>query len=522
MLLEENLLRSLSKQFGVEVLSADAFESVPPEAVELVPESLARNYSLMPVAVDSEGRSLSVATADPLNVVARDELRHAAGMSIKIKLAPVRAIHEAIERHYAQVMSQTECHISISSYDAAAEETMDLRELRQRADLAPVIKLINHLLNQAILDRASDIHIEPYEGSTKVRLRIDGLLYDFTQVRHELHLAVVSRVKILANMDIAEHRLPQDGGFKVTSGAVDYDFRVSTIPTIYGEKVVLRLLEREKVTTHYTLDSLGFEPEQGEIFKQAIRRPWGMILITGPTGSGKTTTLHTALKIIRSPETNIVTVEDPVEYRQPGIQQVQVKPAIGLDFASALRSILRQDPNVIMVGEIRDLETAQMAVRAALTGHLLFSTLHTNDAVSTIVRLVNFGIEPHLVAAALTLAASQRLVRRICLKSKEPYEAAPPERELFGFMPEPPATLYRGRGCGSCRNTGYTGRIAVFELLPITSEVRQMITQGADLDRLRRYAEDSGMDSLRTSGLKKVAEGVTTIEEVLATSSEGA
>jgi type IV pilus assembly protein PilB len=530
LLLEENLIRSLSKQFSLEVLSANAFESISPQAVQLIPESLARNYSVMPVAIDGDGRGLTVATADPLNVVARDELHYATGLRIHFQLASRSTIQEAIERYYAQVSidrgleemaQQQELPISISPY-AAAEETVDLRELRQRADLPPVVKLINHLLNQAILDRASDIHIEPYEETTKVRLRVDGVLYDFTEVRRQLHLAVVSRVKILANMDIAEHRLPQDGGFNVTSGGVDYDFRVSTIPTIYGEKAVLRLLEREKITTHYTLESLGFEPEQIDVFKRAIQRPWGMILMTGPTGSGKTTTLHTALKMLRAPGTNIVTVEDPVEYRQPGIQQVQVKPAIGLDFARALRSILRQDPNIIMVGEIRDLETAQMAVRAALAGHLFFSTLHTNDAVSTIVRLVNFGIEPYLVAAALTLAASQRLVRQICLKCKEPYDTLPPERHLFAFLPTPPSTLYRGRGCAACRNTGYSGRIAVFDLLPITSEVRRMITQGADLDRLRRYAEDGGMDSLRTSGLKKVVEGITTIEEVLATCSEEA
>jgi type IV pilus assembly protein PilB len=303
----------------------------------------------------------------------------------------------------------------------------------------------------------------------------------------------------------------------VASGGVDYDFRVSTLPTIHGEKVVLRLLEREKITAKYTLEYLGFEAEQIEIFKRVIRLPWGMILLTGPTGSGKSTTLHTALKMIRSDQTNIVTVEDPVEYRQPGIQQVQVKPAIGLDFATVLRSILRQDPNIIMAGEIRDLETAQTAVRAALTGHLFFSTIHTNDAPSTIIRLRNIGVEPHLIAAALTLAAAQRLVRKICLKCKESYDSTPQEQDLFEFLPAPPATLFRGRGCTACRNTGYAGRLAIFELLPVNSGVRQIISHGGDLDLLREHMNNAKMDSLRTSGLKKVAAGVTTTEEVFAT-----
>jgi len=522
LLLEKNLMGSLAKQFGLQLLSDDAFETISPEIVRLIPETLARSYSV--IAVERENGTLSVATADPINVVALDDLSHATGLRINFKIASVSAIQKAIDRYYAQVsidrgleeMAQKEVAISISSA-TFVEEAVDLSELKQQALLPPVVKLINHLLHQAIMERASDIHIEPYEENTKVRFRIDGVLYDSTQVPRQLHLAVVSRVKILANMDIAERRLPQDGGFKVTSAGAEYDFRVGTLPAIYGEKVELRVLEKEGVNTHYTLESLGFEPEQLKIFKQVLNRPWGMILMTGPTGSGKSTTLHAALKIIRSPRSNIVTVEDPVEYRQPGIQQVQVKPAIGLTFATALRSILRQDPDIIMVGEIRDLETAQMAVRAALTGHLLFSTLHTNDAISTVVRLINIGIEPHLVAAALTLAASQRLVRKICPKCKEPYDPPPSEQKLFSFLPAPPSTLYRGRGCVSCRNTGYAGRVAVYEVLPITSKVRPMITEGTNLDILRRHAEEQGMDTVRRSGLKKAAAGTTTVEEVLTT-----
>ena len=284
----------------------------------------------------------------------------------------------------------------------------------------------------------------------------------------------------------------------------------------------MRLLEKEGITTHYSLESLGFEPEQLKIFEPIIRRPWGMILMTGPTGSGKSTTLHSAITALRSPRTNIIAVEDPVEYHNPGIQQVQVRPMIGFDFAQALRAILRQDPDIIMVGEIRDLETAQMAVRAALTGHLLFSTLHTNDAVSTVMRLINIGIEPHLVSAALTLAAAQRLVRKICLRCREPYDPAPSEQAVFDFLPAPPKILYQGKGCTACRNTGYSGRVAVYELFPITQRVRYIINEQARLEELRRCAAEEGMEALRRSGLRKAAAGITTVEEIFATCIEEA
>jgi len=522
---EEKLTQVLARQFGLEALSANAFEVISPQVAKLIPDSLAKHYCVIPVG--REDGALNVATADPLNIVARDDLVHATGLQINFKLAPLSVIQMAIDRYYGQFsfgrgleeMGLKDVSISIQS-QAPTEEAVDLRELKQQADLPPVVKLINYLLGQAITDAASDIHIEPYEEDTKVRFRIDGILHDFTQVSRQLHLAVVSRIKILANMDIAERRLPQDGGFKVTLGGLEYDFRVSSLPTIYGEKVVLRVLEKEGVTNHYTLELLGFEPEQLEIFKQAIYRPWGMILMTGPTGSGKSTTLHTALKIIRSPRTNIVTVEDPVEYHQPGIQQVQVRPMIGLDFAQSLRSILRQDPDIIMVGEIRDLETAQMAARAALTGHLVFSTLHTNDAVSTFIRLTNIGVEPHLIAACVTLVAAQRLVRKICSKCKEAYTPPPSEQALFDFLLAPPEVLYRGKSCPSCRNTGYSGRVGVYEMFPVTPKLRQAITEGANLEVLSDLAAKAGTDSLHRNGLKKAAQGITTVEEVLATCGE--
>jgi len=521
---EEKLTEALARQFGLEVLSTDAFDVISPQVVNLIPDRLAMNYCVIPIG--REDGALDVATADPLNVVAQGDLAQVTGLNINFKLAPLNIIQEAIDRYYThsidrglQEMALGDVPISITS-EVPTEDAVDLRELKQQADLPPVVKLINYLLSQAITEAASDIHIEPYEENTKVRFRIDGILHDSTQVSRQLHLAVVSRIKILSNLDIAERRIPQDGGFKVTLGGLEYDFRVSTLPTIYGEKVVLRVLAKEGVTSLHTLESLGFEPEQLEIFKQAISRPWGMILMTGPTGSGKSTTLHTALKIIRSPRTNIVTVEDPVEYHQPGIQQVQVKPLIGLDFAQTLRSILRQDPDIIMVGEIRDLDTAQMAVRAAMTGHLVFSTLHTNDAISTFVRLVNIGIEPHLVAACVTMVAAQRLVRKICLKCKEPYTPPPSEQAFFDFMPGPPEILYRSKACPSCRNTGYSGRIAVYEIFALTPKVRQAITEGANLEVIRGLAAESGTGSLRQSGLKKAAAGMTTVEEVLATCME--
>jgi type IV pilus assembly protein PilB len=477
------------------------------------------------IAAERSGRRLIVATADPLNVMAMDDLRRATGLEVDFRIGPASAIQEAIEKTYRKVTQvvtseglddalKVDLGLNIGPATSAAEGVVDIKQLQTQADDPPVVRVVNYLLGRAALDGASDIHVEPHDDRTRVRYRIDGLLFDLLEIPRQLHLAVVSRIKIISRLDIAERRLPQDGSFSSRIHGQEFDFRVSTLPTLYGEKVVLRLLEKAAVVERYSIENLGFEPEQLELFLKGVRRPWGMVLITGPTGSGKSTTLHTALKFIKSPRKNIVTVEDPVEYRQPGIQQVQVKSEIGFDFARSLRSILRQDPDIIMVGEIRDQETAQIAVKAALTGHLVLSTLHTNDAVSTLIRLVNIGVEPFLVASAVNVAAAQRLVRKICKDCKEPYR--PSADELALFAPDPgPEVLYRGRGCKSCRNVGYAGRMALYEVFAVDSEVRRMLIDGADGDKIQRYAMGSGMVTLRKCGFRQAARGLTSLEEVL-------
>ncbi len=516
---EEVLLKYLGRQFRKEPITQHELESLDVDVVRLVPEEVARQYRI--IAVERHGRRLIVATADPLNVVALDDLRRATGLDVDFKIGPGLAIQEAIDKTYRRMVStegiddalRQDLGLSVGP-SSTSDESVDVQQLRSQAADPPVVKVVNYVLGRAAADGASDIHVEAYEDRTRVRYRIDGLLFDLLEVPRSLHLAVVSRLKIISRLDIAERRLPQDGSFASSIHGREIDFRVSTLPTMFGEKVVLRLLEKEAVVEQYTLESLGFEPEQHEMFMRGIRRPWGMVLLTGPTGSGKSTTLHTAIKAIKSPRKNIVTVEDPVEYRQPGIQQVQVKTEIGFDFSRALRSILRQDPDIIMVGEIRDAETAQIAVRAALTGHLVLSTVHTNDAVSTLVRLINIGVEPFLVATAVNVAAAQRLVKKICKRCKEPYQPGPEEIALFAPAPAP-EVLYRGRGCKDCRNIGYAGRMALYEVFGINAQVRRMVMDGVDGDQIRKYAADSGMVTLREAGFRRVILGDTTVEEVM-------
>jgi type IV pilus assembly protein PilB len=525
---EDMLLKYLGAQFRKESITRQDLAALDPDVVKLVPEEVARQYGV--IASQRSGRKLIVATADPLNVMALDDLRRATGLDVDFRIGPASAIQEAIEKTYRKVASAT---VSSEGLDDAlkvdlglnvaaqqAESAIDLRQLQSQADDPPVVRVVNYVLGRAALDGASDVHVEPHDDRTRVRYRIDGLLFDLLEVPRQLHLAVVSRIKIISRLDIAERRLPQDGSFGSRIHGQEFDFRVSTLPTVYGEKVVLRLLEKAAVVERYSIENLGFEKEQLEAFLKGIRRPWGMVLITGPTGSGKSTTLHTAIKFIKSPRKNVVTVEDPVEYRQPGIQQVNVKSEIGYDFSRALRSILRQDPDIIMIGEIRDQETAQIAVKAALTGHLVLSTLHTNDAVSTLVRLINIGVEPFLVASAVNVAAAQRLVRRICKECKESYR--PTQDELALFAPDPgPEVLYRGRGCKNCRNVGYAGRMALYEVFGVDAEVRRMLIDGADGDKIQRYAIESGMITLKKCGFRQAARGLTTLEEVLAVAADG-
>ena len=516
---EDCLLECLARQFRREPISREGLAALTPEVAKIVPEELARQHGV--IAIQQVDSHVIVATSDPVNVVAMDDLRRATGLEVDFKIGAAAAIREAIDRCYRLRSMEgvddallQDLGLSVVP-SSPTEEMVDLKQLRTQADDPPVVKLVNHLLGRAASDGASDIHVEPFEDKTRIRYRIDGLLYDLLEVPRHLHLAAVSRFKILSGLDIAERRLPQDGSFSIQIQGREIDFRVSTLPSLFGEKVVLRLLEKEAVVRQYTLESLGFWGDQLTLFTEAIRRPWGMILMTGPTGSGKSTTLHTAIKTINSPRRNIVTVEDPVEYRQPGIQQIQVKSEIGLDFARALRSILRQDPDVVMIGEIRDHETAQIAVRAALTGHLVFSTLHANDSISTLVRLINIGVEPFLVASAVTLAAAQRLVRKLCTECREGYPPTPEELALFP-ADQAPERLYRARGCKSCRNVGYAGRMAIYEVFSMNPDVRRMVLDGIDGDRIHKYAIASGMVTLRQSGLRKVAQGGTSLEEVLA------
>jgi len=517
---EEVLLKYLGAQFRKEAITQQDLASLDLDIVRLVPEEVARQYRI--IAAERHGRKLVVATADPLNVVALDDLRRATGLEVDFKIGPGWAIQEAIEKSYRRLISTEGIDEALrddprlsAAGQSALEESVDIQQLRTQAADPPVVKVVNYVLGRAAADGASDIHVEAHEDRTRVRYRIDGLLFDLLEIPRSLHLAVVSRLKIISRLDIAERRLPQDGSFASNIHNREIDFRVSTLPTLYGEKVVLRLLEKEAVIQHYTLENLGFEPEQLDVFMRGIRRPWGMVLLTGPTGSGKSTTLHTAIKAIKSPRKNIITVEDPVEYRQPGIQQVQVKNEIGFDFSRSLRSILRQDPDIIMVGEIRDPETAQIAVRAALTGHLVLSTLHTNDAVSTLTRLINIGVEPFLVATAMSVAAAQRLVKRICRYCKEPYR--PSAEEVAAFAPDPPPeVLYRGRGCKECRNIGYAGRFVLFEVFGINAQVRRMIIGGVDGETIKTYSADAGMMTLRQAGFRRVLQGQTTLEEVMA------
>jgi type IV pilus assembly protein PilB len=531
---DEEITALLSKQYGVPSIALGQFE-IDAAVIKLVPAETAQKYQIVPLS--RSGATLTIAMTDPTNVFAMDDIKFMTGYNVEPVVASETAVVEAIQHYYGRAATAPTSASALEVASRAIEEMPTLGEglgdvevledleeisaemLARQGEEAPIIKLVNVILMSAIQKGASDIHIEPYEKELRVRYRVDGLLYNIMQPPMKFRDAMASRIKIMAKLDIAEKRLPQDGRIKIRfqdNGATkDIDFRVSCLPTLFGEKIVMRLLDKDKLMLDMT--KLGFEPESLLKFEAAIQRPWGMVLVTGPTGSGKTNTLYSSISRINTPETNIMTAEDPVEFNLAGVNQVQVRENIGLNFAAALRSFLRQDPNIILVGEIRDFETAEIAVKAALTGHLVLSTLHTNDAPSTVNRLMNMGIEPFLVASSLNLVCAQRLVRRICKNCAEPHPTPAPALMQAGFSAEDASTVVpnRGRGCERCNNTGYKGRVGLYEVMEVTDDLRELILVGASALELRRKAVEEGMLTLRSSGLRKVKDGVTTIDEVV-------
>jgi len=548
---DEQITALLSKQYGVPSINLAQFK-IDPTIVKLVPTETARKYQIIPLS--RSGSTLTIAMTDPTNVFAMDDIKFMTGYTVEPVVASEIAITDAVEKYYPSgkggaaaagakggkggdgkpVTGSTlemasrgleELQASLGGGDADGVEVLEEMQeisaeaLARQGEDAPVVRLVNVVLMSAIQKGASDIHIEPYEKELRVRYRIDGILYNIMAPPMKYRDAIVSRIKIMSKLDIAEKRLPQDGRIKIryneSGEPKEIDFRVSCLPTLFGEKIVLRLLDKDKLMLDMT--RLGFEPESLAKFEAAIARPWGMVLVTGPTGSGKTNTLYSSIAKINTPETNIMTAEDPVEFNLAGINQVQVKENIGLNFAAALRSFLRQDPNIILVGEIRDFETAEIAVKAALTGHLVLSTLHTNDAPSTINRLMNMGIEPFLVASSVHLICAQRLVRRVCTECKEAAPQTPEALMQAGFNEEDAnsVTPMKGAGCERCNQTGYKGRVGLYEVMEIADELRELILVGASGLELRRKAVDEGMITLRASGLRKVKDGLTTIEEVV-------
>jgi type IV pilus assembly protein PilB len=514
---EEDLTQFLSKQYGVPAINLAEFD-IEPEVIALVSKDVAMRHKVVPV--NRAGNSLIVAMADPSNILAIDDLKFVTGYNIEVVVASEIGVTQALTRYYEksseaqleQVMNELQENVA---YEAVEEAEANANDLERASEDAPVVKLCNHILLSAINLGASDIHIEPYEKSYRVRCRVDGVLKELMQPPLKLKNALSSRLKIMARLDIAERRLPQDGRIKLKiGGGKEMDFRVSVLPTLFGEKIVMRLLDKGNLQLDMT--KLGFEPGQLQDFKTALEAPFGMVLVTGPTGSGKTTTLYSGLQELNTISDNISTAEDPVEFNLAGINQVQVSDAIGLTFAAALRSFLRQDPDTIMIGEIRDFETAEIAVKAALTGHMVLSTLHTNDAPSTITRLLNMGIEPFLVTAAVNLVEAQRLIRKICANCKEPVPTPKDELKLLGAKDEEidTATCFKGKGCERCGGGGYKGRIAVYEVMKFNEPLRELVLQGASAVELKAEAIRNGMRTLRMSGITKVCTGVSTVDEV--------
>jgi general secretion pathway protein E len=513
----EDVLKALAVQLQLPYLFRGELPAPLPVVKNLSPKYL-RQYTVCPVSVESG--ILTVATVDPLNPVIIDDLRQATGMDIRLVVSPPDAILEAIDRTYDGAASPLQRLVDGVEDEAGGEGEEDVNQLRDMAFEAPVVRLVNLLIETAAAAEASDIHIEPFEDTLRVRFRIDGLLYDQESPPRRLRDAVTSRIKLMAEMNIAERRLPQDGRIRVSLPNRRIDIRVSTMPTVHGESIVMRLLDRSSV--FLPLDRLGFAADTLQRFEQLIVRPHGIILVTGPTGSGKTTTLYGALDKINSSERKIITVEDPVEYQLKGVNQIPVKPKIGLTFATGLRHIVRQDPDVILVGEIRDLETVEIAIQASLTGHLVFSTLHTNDATGAIARLQDMGAEPYLIASVLEAVLAQRLVRRICSACRVDDHPAAADLEALGIPVEPGIQLVRGQGCDSCRGTGYRGRTGIYELFVINEDVRSLILRRASSREIRRQAVESGMSVLRLDGWAKACQGQTTVEEILRVTQEDA
>jgi type IV pilus assembly protein PilB len=544
---DDEITALLSKQYGVPSINLTQFE-IDPAVIKLIPPETAHKYQIVPLS--RAGATLTIAMTDPTNVFAMDDIKFMTGYNVEPVVASETAVIEAVLRYYPtgaakpgpKAGAQPSAAATPSGPSALDMATRGLEELQALGDAgdvevleelqeisadalakqgeeAPVVRLVNVVLMSAIQKGASDIHIEPYEKELRIRYRIDGILYNIMSPPMKFRDAISSRLKIMAKLDIAEKRLPQDGRIKIrfsdNGQQKEIDFRVSVLPTLFGEKIVMRLLDKDKLMLDMT--KLGFEQESLNKFEAAILRPWGMVLVTGPTGSGKTNTLYSSISKVNTPETNIMTAEDPVEFNLVGVNQVQIRENIGLNFAAALRSFLRQDPNIILVGEIRDFETAEIAVKAALTGHLVLSTLHTNDAPSTINRLMNMGIEPFLVASSVHLICAQRLVRRVCANCKEPHATPAPAMIHAGFTPEESESVkpMKGKGCERCNNSGYKGRVGLYEVMEVAEELRELILVGASGLELRRKAIDEGMITLRRSGLRKVMDGVTTVEEVV-------
>jgi type IV pilus assembly protein PilB len=551
----------LSRQYGVPSINLELFQ-IEDATIKLISQEVALKYTVLPIS--KVGATLTLAMADPTNVFAMDDIKFMTGLNVEPVIASETSIQIAVGKYYAltkqidvfdlvgaaaqfekvgakngngsnkakvdERLIDSDLEVSLdhfkfsdlenSEFEVVNDnEEIDLAELARASEDAPVVRLVNVLLVDSLRRGASDIHVEPYEKDFRIRFRIDGVLYDVMHPPMKMRDPLISRLKIMAKLDISEKRLPQDGRIKirvkVDNRSRELDFRVSTLPTLFGEKVVLRLLDKDKLMLDMT--KLGFEEKSLEIFKRNISKPYGMVLVTGPTGSGKTNTLYSALQALNTSETNIMTAEDPVEFNLPGINQVQMKEQIGLNFAAALRSFLRQDPNIVLVGEIRDFETAEIAIKAALTGHLVLSTLHTNDAPSTISRMVNMGIEPFLVATSVNIIQAQRLIRRVCIDCKEEVKLPVEAYIEIGFSPEEAPTIksYKGRGCQTCNGTGYKGRVGLYEVMEITDELRELIIIGASAIELRKRAIELGMITLRQSGLYKLREGTTTIEEVV-------